>query len=116
QTVTGKQMLQFVTESRQAARLQSHQGHAGKDQRLKRIKNLPQQTLGAVQHAKIVERAPATKVLLRDVHLESSGLQNLNCRLRCGGEEVIVEGICPKNYRLALQRGRSPTLEPLLKC
>ena len=94
--VVREKVDEFVAEDGDAGWLESDDGDSGFDLGLELIEDLEQQSLGAIEHAEVVEGASATEVGLRDEDAESSSLKDLDGGLGGAGEEVVVEGVGPE--------------------
>src|SRR5579871_3136139 len=75
--VPWKQVAQFVTEDRCAARLQHHDGHPGLNLRAENFHDSLKIFLGLLEQAEIVERASTAQMNARNADAESRRVQHL---------------------------------------
>ena len=59
--IVGKQIDEFVTKHCHTTRFKADHRHSRLDLRAQRGQDLPQQTLGQIEHAEIVQRPTATQ-------------------------------------------------------
>jgi hypothetical protein len=91
-----EEVCEFVAEDGDATGFETDEGNAGFDLGLELVKDLEQQTFGAVEHAKVVERASAAEVGLWDEDTEAGGLEHFDGSAGRGRQEIVVEGVGPK--------------------
>src|SRR4051794_29493679 len=95
----GEQIAQFITEHGSTARLKHHHGNAGHDLWFQSLHGAEQVLLSLSEETVVVKRPSATQLLLRDAYFKARCYQHIGGGERCIGEEVIVEGVRPKNDR-----------------
>jgi len=96
--VFGEQVQEFITKHCGAARLQNNDWSALLNFGFERGKNLAQKILGAIQHAPIVERAPATQVGFRKSYAITGRFENVDGSSGGVREKVVVEGVRPQEH------------------
>src|SRR5215469_11407852 len=94
----GEEIDEFVAEDRYATGFESDHGDSGFDFGFELVEDLKEQTLGAIEHAEVVERASAAKVGSRDEDAEPGGFEDFDGGTRGRREEIVVEGIGPQDY------------------
>jgi hypothetical protein len=94
--VVWKEIDEFVAEDGDAAGFETYDGDSGFDLGLERVEDFEEQTLGAVEHAEVVEGASAAEVGARDENAEASGFEDFDGGAGGGGEEIVVEGVGPE--------------------
>ena len=97
--VVREEVEEFVAEDGDAAGLEADDGDSGFDLGGERVEDVEQQGLGAIEHAEVVERTPATERRARDEHAVSGGLEDFDGGAGGGGAEVVVEGVGPEEDR-----------------
>jgi len=65
------------------------------------VENLAQQALCTVEHAKIVERPPATQSGTRQRDLKACAFKHFNGGLGRPGQKITIEGVWPEQNFLA---------------
>jgi diadenosine tetraphosphatase ApaH/serine/threonine PP2A family protein phosphatase len=93
--VVREEIEEFVAENGDAAGLESDDRDSGFDLGFELVEDIEQETLGAVEHAEVVERASAAEIGLGDEDVVSGGFEHLDggaggCRL-----EIVIEGVGP---------------------
>ena len=91
-----EQLAELVAEGGHAGGLEAHHRSAARDLLAQLVQDLAQLACGQIEHAVVVERAPAAEPLRLDDHPEAGVLQHLHRRLRHFGMEEVVEGIGPE--------------------
>ena len=76
--IIGEEVHQFVAENGGATGLKHNDRNVRFDFCLEGCERLPQQSLGAVQHAEVIERAAAAQSSSRKSDVESGRFQNLD--------------------------------------
>src|ERR1700679_2326808 len=92
-----KEVLQFVTEDGSATRFEDDDGRAGVDGSRKDFENAFKILLSLVEHAEIVERAAAARLLGGNRHGESGVGEDVERRTDCFGMKMVVKSIHPQN-------------------
>ncbi len=74
---------------------------------------MKQERLGAVEHAVVVERAPAAEIRARDNDSEAGGFQDFDGGFGGAGVEIIIERVGPEENGRGVQViRRVPAMEP----
>ncbi len=94
--VVGEEVREFVAKDGDAAGFESDDGDSGFDLGLELVEDVEQQSLGAVEHAEVVEGASAAEVGLGDDDAKSGGFEDIDGGAGGGGEEVVVKGVGPE--------------------
>jgi hypothetical protein len=94
--VVGEEVREFVTEDGYAGRFQSDYGDAGFNFGLELVEDFEQKAFRAVQHSEVIEGTSAAEVRLGDQDAKAGGFQDLDGSAGGLGEEVVVEGVGPK--------------------
>jgi len=87
---------EFVAEYGDTAGFEADYRDAGFDFRLECIENFEEQALGAIEHAEVVEGAPAAEIGARNEDPEAGGFEDFDGGAGGGREEVVVEGVGPE--------------------
>jgi hypothetical protein len=94
--VVGKEVEEFVAEDGDATRLETDNRDAGFDLGFELVENFEEQSLGAVEHAEVVEGASAAEVGAGDTDGVSGGFEDVDGGAGGGREEIVVEGVGPE--------------------
>jgi len=94
--VFGEKVSEFVAENGGAAGFEDDDRRCGFDFREKLVHDLEEQALGAVEHADVVERAPAAEVSAGNGDGEAGGFEDFDGGAGGRREEVIVESVGPE--------------------
>jgi hypothetical protein len=87
---------EFITEDGDAAGFEADDGDAGFNLRLQLVEYFEQQSLGAVEHAEVVERASTAEIGAGDQDAEAGRFQDLDGRTGGLRQKIIVERISPE--------------------
>src|SRR6185437_5469949 len=112
----GKEILEFFFEHGSTARLEYQNGKPGLDIAFQAAQDTLQIDFGFVEHAEVVERTPAAKVLARNPHAPSHVFEYFHRGLRGMRVKIVVERVRPQNdLRSGRTVGFAP-VKPLAEC
>jgi hypothetical protein len=96
--ISGEEVSQFIAEDRGAAWFENDDWQPGVDLRTQTLEDALEILLGFVEHAEVIQRAPAAEVVAGDSYLESSVGEYLQGGAADLRPVVVIEGVCPQNY------------------
>ena len=95
--IVRKQVAELVAEDGYAAGLKADDWDSGGDFGTQDVERFEQQPLGPVQHAKVVQRAAAAEICLRNQDFIASRIENFNSRTRGFRMKVVVKRVRPED-------------------
>src|SRR6476646_369970 len=110
--IVAKEVGHLVAKDRDTAWFDSDDWRTGFNINSHGRERLFQRGFGLAEHAKVVERAPATERLPRDPDLISGVLQDFHRRFGDLRMEVVAEGIGPQDHRRTISVAQRALAEP----